>query len=120
MNNRLVHGDVGVFPKILRNMWVASAIFNPLLSLFSMGVLPLSIMIDEQEVVLANMALKVAGRWLQIWVSIDAFMVLSGAVITAFVGVTGLITRLAGDRCLPQVCRYCCPTGDNHDNVYMK
>jgi amino acid transporter len=100
-------------------MWIASAIFNPLLSLFSMGVLPLQIMIDEQEVVLANMAMKVAGEWLQIWVSIDAFMVLSGAVITAFVGVTGLITRLAGDRCLPQVHSHMNHFHSNHIHIAL-
>jgi hypothetical protein len=32
----------GVFPKTLRNMWVAVALFNPLISLLSLSVLPLS------------------------------------------------------------------------------
>ncbi len=31
----------GVFPKTLRNMWIAVAIFNPLISLLSLGVLPI-------------------------------------------------------------------------------
>jgi amino acid transporter len=35
-------------------------------------------------------------------VSVDAVLVLSGAVLTAYVGVTGLIRRMALDRCLPQ------------------
>jgi amino acid transporter len=35
-------------------------------------------------------------------VSIDAAIVLSGALLTAFVGTTGLVKRLALDRCLPQ------------------
>ena len=34
--------------------------------------------------------------------SIDAALVLSGAVLTSFVGVTGLVHRMTLDRCLPQ------------------
>jgi hypothetical protein len=44
-----------------------------------------------------------AGRWLATAVSIDAVLVLSGAVLTAYVGVTGLVRRMALDRCLPQL-----------------
>jgi hypothetical protein len=35
-------------------------------------------------------------------VSIDAAIVLSEALLTAYVGTTGLVKRLALDRCLPQ------------------
>ena len=42
------------------------------------------------------------GRALQWWVSLDAVLVLSGAVLTSFVGVNGLVQRMALDRCLPQ------------------
>ena len=41
------------------------------------------------------------GTWLRLLVSIDAVVVLSGAVLTAYVGVTGLVRRLAIDRCVP-------------------
>ena len=44
-----------------------------------------------------------AGRWLKLVVISDAMLVLIGAVITAFVGYTGLVHRMAVDRCLPQV-----------------
>ena len=43
------------------------------------------------------------GTVLGTWVSLDAFMVLSGAVLTAYVGVNGLMKRLAMDRILPQI-----------------
>jgi amino acid transporter len=43
-----------------------------------------------------------AGEWLAYLVSIDAVLVLSGAVLTAYVGVTGLSRRLALDRILAQ------------------
>lgn len=92
----------GVFPKTLRNMWIAVAIFNPLISLLSLGILPLNEIANHKEDLLAQMGLLSAGRWLQVWVSINAVLVLSGAVLTSYVGVTGLIRRMALDRCLPQ------------------
>lgn len=43
------------------------------------------------------------GELFSLWVSLDAFVVLSGAVLTAYVGITGLMARMAKDRCLPQI-----------------
>ena len=40
-------------------------------------------------------------EWLRKLVSVDAFLVLSGSVLTSYVGVTGLIHRMSLDRCLP-------------------
>jgi amino acid transporter len=46
---------------------------------------------------------KVAGGdWLAWLVSINAVLVLSGAVLTWYVGVSGLVHRMTLDRCLPQ------------------
>ncbi len=42
------------------------------------------------------------GQWLSWLISIDAVLVLSGAVLTSFVGVNGLVRRMTLDRCLPQ------------------
>ena len=92
----------GVFPSTLRNMWLAVAIFNPLISLLSLGLLPLAQIETVPPDLLAQMGNQSAGRWLGLWVSIDAVLVLSGAVLTSFVGVTGLMRRMALDRCLPQ------------------
>ncbi len=41
------------------------------------------------------------GIWLATLVSIDAVVVLSGAVLTSYVGVTGLLERMTLDRVLP-------------------
>jgi hypothetical protein len=41
------------------------------------------------------------GAPLAMLVSVDAVLVLSGAVLTSFVGVTGLVRRMSLDRCLP-------------------
>merc|ERR1712137_924184 len=56
----------------------------------------------QETFILATMGGTASGDWLNIWVSIDAFLVLSVAVLTSYVGVTGLIRRMALDRCLPQ------------------
>jgi amino acid transporter len=92
----------GVFPKTLRNMWVAVAIFNPLISLLSFGLLPLAQIQQVPPDLLAQMGEIAVGRPLGVLVSADAVLVLSGAVLTSFVGVTGLVRRMALDRCLPQ------------------
>lgn len=92
----------GVFPKTLRNMWVAVSIFNPLICLLVLGVLPLASMQEHGEDLLAFSGARMAGTWFGRMVSIDAAIVLSGALLTAYVGTTGLVKRLALDRCLPQ------------------
>ncbi len=110
----------GVFPKTLRNMWIAVAIFNPLISFLALGIMPIEDSWQLREGVgagrgfidasllkarpdfLAHMGKVAGGDWLGYWVSVDAVLVLSGAVLTSYVGVTGLIRRMALDRCLPQ------------------
>jgi hypothetical protein len=52
---------------------------------------------------LAQMGDRAAGGWLRTLVSVDAVLVLSGAVLTSYVGVVGLIRRMALDRCLPKM-----------------
>lgn len=70
-----------------------------------------------QHAMLASMAKRV-GYWVgnclslepriylgdvfSFWISLDAFVVLSGAVLTSYVGISGLMARMAKDRCLPQ------------------
>ncbi|EWM22735.1 amino acid-polyamine-organocation family [Nannochloropsis gaditana] len=43
------------------------------------------------------------GTIFQTIVAVDALLVLSGSVLTAYVGIGGLISRLAMDRCFPSV-----------------
>jgi amino acid transporter len=111
----------GVFPKTLRNMWLAVSVFNPLISLLSLGMLPLLVIqtggpegkpLNDLLARMANSAVHAVtgsglestdGTWLGMLVSADAVLVLSGAVLTSFVGVTGLVRRMTLDRCLPQV-----------------
>ena len=92
----------GVFPKTLRNMWAIVAVFNPVISLLALSLLPLNSITAHTDDLLAHLGFVAAGPWLRTVVSIDAVLVLSGAVLTSFVGVTGLIRRMSLDRCLPQ------------------
>lgn len=100
--NFIEEQKAGVFPKTLRNMWIAVAVFNPLISVLAMGLLPLDQVAENKEDLLAKMGFISGGRTMQTWVSIDAALVLSGAVLTSYVGVAGLVRRMTLDRCLPQ------------------
>jgi len=107
--NFIEEQERGVFPKTLRNMWLAVGVFNPLISLLSLGLLPLVFIQSggpDGHVppdLLAQMGDRSVGAFLKTWVSFDAVLVLSGAVLTSFVGVTGLMRRMSLDRCLPAV-----------------
>jgi len=100
--NFIEEQKVGVFPKTLRNMWLVIAVFNPAISLLSLGLLPLGQIQEVPPDLLARMGGAALGRPLALLVSADAVLVLSGAVLTSFVGVTGLVRRMTLDRCLPQ------------------
>jgi amino acid transporter len=94
----------GVFPKTLRNMWLAVMVFNPLIALLALCVLPLGeIASHDEAAMLANMGTVTSGHWMATWISVNAVLVLSGAVLTSFVGVNGLVGRMTLDRCLPQL-----------------
>ncbi|MDP2643572.1 MAG: APC family permease [Desulfobacterales bacterium] len=103
-SNFVEEQKAGVFPKMLRNMWVAVSIFNPLIALLVLGNFDnIQIPEHQRDYLLAILAERVfTGNGLKVLVSIDAAVVLSGAVLTSYVGVTGLIRRMALDRCLPQ------------------
>ncbi len=92
----------GVFSKTLRNMWIAVSVFNPTMAFLALALVPIPEVAQNQEALLAHMGQISAGRWFSIMISVDAALVLSGAVLTSFVGVTGLVRRMALDRCLPQ------------------
>ncbi len=92
----------GVFRKTLRNMLIMVAIFNPLMSILSLNLLPLNDIVRHKDYLLSEVGMSSGGTILSSVVAIDAMMVLSGAVLTAFIGVTGLFQRLALDQSLPR------------------
>lgn len=93
----------GVFPKTLRNMWIAVVILNPSISLLSWCVLPAADILQPSlsASLLSRMAQAAGGIPLMYVIVINATMVLSGALLTSFVGVGGLIKRMSSDRVLP-------------------
>lgn len=94
--------DYGVFRKTLRNMLIAVVIFNPLTSIISLNLLPLDGIVANKDHLLSHLALMTGGSAFKTMVVVDAVLVLSGAVLTSFVGVTGLVHRMSLDQCFPR------------------
>jgi len=92
----------GVFRKTLRNMLIAVAVINPLTSILSLNLLPIDQIVVYKENLLSHMAFLMGGQAFRAVLVVDAALVLAGAVLTSFVGVTGLVQRMALDQCLPQ------------------
>lgn len=93
----------GVFPKTLRNMWIIVTVFNPLLAFLALAIIPIETITTNEETLLSFMGKTTGGNWLFYLISIDAVLVLSGAVLTSYIGVGGLVERMALDRILPKV-----------------
>jgi amino acid transporter len=93
--------EIGVFRKTLRNMWAIVSFFNPVLALLLICIIPLAEVGEHKESLLAYLGQTTGGTWLAILISIDAVLVLCGAVLTSFVGVSGLLNRMTLDRILP-------------------
>jgi amino acid transporter len=91
----------GVFPKTLRNMWAIVSFFNPVIALLLISIIPLTEVGSNKESLLAHLGQTTGGSWLAWLISIDAVLVLCGAVLTSFVGVSGLLNRMTLDRILP-------------------
>ena len=91
----------GVFSKTLRNMWIVVSVFNPLMAFFALATIPRAEMVQHEADLLSYLGQLSGGGWLANIISVDATLVLSGAVLTSFVGVTGLIERITLDRILP-------------------
>jgi len=92
----------GVFVKTLRNMWIIVSIINPLMAFLAIAIINIPEIRElHSDVLLSQMGKISGGAWLNWIISIDAVIVLSGAVLTSFVGVTGLLERMTLDRILP-------------------
>ncbi len=74
-------------------MWVIVTVVNPLMAVFALALFALPTLQSQQyqSTLLIQMADQVGGNGLGYVIAVDAFMVLSGGVLTSFVGVTGLL-----------------------------
>ncbi|KAF1778011.1 Acyl-CoA N-acyltransferase [Phytophthora cactorum] len=96
--------DGNAFTATLRNMWALASFFNVCLGVGILAVLPLGGddgIYASADALLSKAAEVSLGSWFSTWVSVDAFVVLSGSVLTSYVGICGLVRRLATDRVLP-------------------
>ena len=100
--NFIEEQEHGIFPKTLRNMWILVMIINPIIALLAVSIMPIDAVAGNESAFLSYMGSQTGGKWLATVVSIDAALVLSGAVLTAFIGVSGLMKRMTLDRILPQ------------------
>ena len=101
--NFIEEQEPGVFPKTLRNMWILVVIINPLIAIIAVAIMPLGEAANHQSAFLSFMGRQTGGSWLAAVVSFDAALVLSGAVLTSFIGVSGLMKRMTLDRIFPQI-----------------
>ena len=100
-SNFVEEQERGVFRLTLRNMLLGVLIFNPLITFVLLHLLDMGTIAVAKDFVLSEAAFAVGGQALKIIVVIDAFLVLSGAVLASFVGATGLLYRMTLDHCLP-------------------
>lgn len=91
----------GVFPKTLKNMWIVVSVLNPLIAFLAICVLPIPEIKLHSNALLSHIGAISSGEWLAFIISIDAVLVLCGAVLTSFVGVAGLLERITLDRIMP-------------------
>lgn len=101
--NFIEEQEHGVFPKTLKNMWILVTIINPLIALIAVSIIPIDAIAGHEDAFLSFMGNRTSGSWLAFLISLDAALVLSGAVLTAFIGVNGLMKRMTLDRIFPQI-----------------
>lgn len=86
----------GVYPLTLRNMWWGVSVINITFSVLCVVILPLdklaSVHASDSLAFLANV---VGGDYHRLLICIDAFIILAASVLTSYVGVSGLVTRMA-------------------------
>lgn len=82
-------------------MWIAVSVLNPLIAFLAICIIPIGEVEGHKNSFLSYIGTLTGGTWLATIISINAVSVLSGAVLTSFVGVNGLIKRMTLDRILP-------------------
>ena len=91
----------GVFPKTLRNMLLVVIFFNPMISIVSLSIVPIESIVHFKKQLLIYCTSIVGGEFFSFLMIINSISVLSGAVLTAFIGVSGLVQRMSVDEVFP-------------------
>lgn len=63
----------GVFPKTLRNMWIAVTILNPMIALIALSILSIDQISQDKTSMLSSAAFSMGGYGFKLLISIDAF-----------------------------------------------
>jgi amino acid transporter len=90
---------------------------NPVLSILSLSILPIPTIQENSSTVLSILADVSGGNWLRIWITLDAVIVLCGGVLTAFVGVAGLLEHMALENLVPGILLSQCFTTPRSKNI---
>ncbi|KAL5478554.1 hypothetical protein ACEPAI_2738 [Sanghuangporus weigelae] len=98
----------GAFPKVLRNIHYPTVMLYALLMLVVLANIPLDV-VENAPNVLSVLAERVGGRWMRIWVVVDASIVLSAGVLTGILSACALLEKLARDRVVPTKVLYQLP-----------
>ena len=84
----------GVFPKTLRNMWIAITVLNPTIALLALALVPIDQVDTHHAALLSQMGLLAGGPWLSWIISVSAVATVgthAGSVeVTRSVQVVGL------------------------------
>ncbi|KAF8998541.1 amino acid permease-domain-containing protein [Cyathus striatus] len=92
----------GNFPQVLRNLHYPTTILNTVMMVLVLAVIPLDI-IEGGANVLSILAQNSAGKWLRIWIAVDAVIVLCGGVLTGILSACELLEQLALHRVIPKI-----------------
>ncbi|BGP49658.1 hypothetical protein JCM10450v2_005561 [Rhodotorula kratochvilovae] len=90
-----------VYPAVLRSLQLIAIVINAPLLLCTFAVLPLNEILGVPSV-LAALGRTSAGKWLDVWVTVDAVLILAATVLAGLVSAIALIHRLTLDGSLPR------------------
>ncbi|KAJ3576426.1 hypothetical protein NP233_g441 [Leucocoprinus birnbaumii] len=88
------------FPRVLRNLHLPAILLNCIVMLLLLATIPLETILGGANV-LSVLSEQVSGKWLRIWIVIDAIVVLCGGVLTGIVAACELFGQLAQIRAIP-------------------
>ncbi|EJD46997.1 hypothetical protein AURDEDRAFT_113597 [Auricularia subglabra TFB-10046 SS5] len=92
----------GRYPRVLRNLLWPAVFLNGPLMLLVFASLPAA-QITGSANILSRLGGIVAGRWMRIWIVVDACICLCAGILTGIISNIALFERLTRDRVLPNI-----------------
>ncbi|GAA5832315.1 hypothetical protein JCM11251_006406 [Rhodosporidiobolus azoricus] len=94
--------DPKVYPTVLGSLQLIAVCINAPLLLCAFAVLPMEEILGNESV-LSTLGRRSAGRWLGLFVTVDAVLILCATVLAGLISAIALIQRLSLDGYLPRV-----------------